>query len=101
MSGKVPSPAALAAWRKIKAALDSFPETRRSLEDNEAWVLAEARLKDVILTEGGKVQDRWDGARVRVHGFSASSTMGLRPACQNWLTEVTLKSAAAAMGLLT
>lgn len=39
------------------------------------------------LTEsvGAKINDRWDGAKVRIAGISASSTSGIRGALQNWL----------------
>lgn len=35
---------------------------------------------------GLKVDDRWDGARVRMGGLAASSTSGVAGALRNWLT---------------
>ena len=56
-----------------------------------------ATVKAQITGEGGTFRDKWDGARVRLHGFTASSTIGLAGAVQNWRTQVTLKASAAAM----
>ena len=44
---------------------------------------------------GASVNDRWDGARVRIGGTSASSTSGLAGALSNWLVSARKREAAA------
>lgn len=41
-----------------------------------------ARLEGEL---GARVNDRWDGCRVRIAGLSASSTSGLEQALNNWI----------------
>lgn len=55
------------AWRrKHRAAMDRLTQ----------------RLATLV---GAKVDDTWDGARVRISGVMSSSTTGLEGALQNWL----------------
>lgn len=35
-----------------------------------------------------RITDRFDGARVRIHGINATSTMGVAAALQNWCAAV-------------
>ena len=44
-------------------------------------------------TVGAKVNDRWDGAKVRIAGISSSSTSGLGGALSNWLAAARKKGA--------
>ena len=91
--------AARAFLPTLKDALDAVPSYsfERRLEQEEARNLALNNLRLVIDGAGGHSENRWDGARVRIHGLRATSTSGLESACRNWLTQVTLKSAQAAM----
>lgn len=41
--------------------------------------------QDLARQLDARITERWDGARVRICGISASSTSGLSGALQNWL----------------
>lgn len=49
---------------------------------------------DLIHSKGGRVKQDWQGAAVSLYGLRATSTSGVLAACRNWMTQVTLKSAA-------
>lgn len=87
--------AALACADRIEAMLKSFPRIKH--DDPALWATRLRELQVLILNEGGSFKDDWQGGQVRLHGFKATSTVGLPAACRNWITQVTLKSAAAAM----
>jgi hypothetical protein len=90
----VPSQGALACAARIEALLKGMPPSK--WQDRAAW---EARLRELqvlILNEGGSFKDDWQGARVRLWGFTASSTSGLTGAAQNWITQVRAKAQAVA-----
>jgi hypothetical protein len=70
-------------------------EHEAALAHEDARNAALYDLKATIEAHGGKVEDRWDGARVRIFGLRATSTTGLEGACRNWMTQFTLKSAMA------
>jgi hypothetical protein len=74
-------------------------ESRAALHypDRAAYQVALARLQTKILHEGGSFTADGLGARVRLHGFTATSTTGLAGACHNWITQVTDKAALASM----
>ena len=86
---------ALACAGRIEAILKSFPRIKH--DDPTLWAARLSELQVLILNEGGSYKDDWQGAQVRLWGFKATSTMGLTGACRNWITQVTLKSDAAAM----
>ena len=94
MSTKAPSDAARAYSTRLARLLDALPSY---LDDKPAYIAAIACIKLAIAEQGGAVRDDWNGARVRLHGISATSTTGVAGACRNWITQVTLKAAAAAM----
>ena len=90
---------ALACAQQMETILNAMPRSRwtNSALDNRrpedpAWVEGTRLLQRLILTEGGSFKDDWQGARVRLHGFTASSTGGLLAACRNWITQVRAKS---------
>ncbi len=95
---KAPSMAALAFHARLAAMVNDLPGFQ---DDRTGYAAGIARIKLAIVEAGGAVRDDWNGARVRVHGFSATSTMGVAMACRNWMTQVTIKAAAAGMGSLT
>lgn len=45
------------------------------------------RIGNLLANEfGARINDRWDGAAIRMAGIRSSSTMGLGDALRNWLT---------------
>ena len=72
---------------------DRTQEAARKVEFNKITALIEAK--------GGTVKTGADGVSVRLFGIRASSTAGLLQACQNWKTQVTLKSMVANMAAQT
>jgi hypothetical protein len=94
MPAKVPSKAALRCTDWLREILRELPHP---WTDRAAYQAALATLQTKILHEGGSFTADSLGARVRLHGFKATSTMGLAAACHNWITQVTLKAATASM----
>ena len=45
----------------------------------------EALAKRLTAQFGARCNDRWDGARVRLHGITSTSTTGIAGALRNWL----------------
>ncbi|MES2667427.1 MAG: hypothetical protein V4712_15115 [Pseudomonadota bacterium] len=86
--------AACAFIPALRAELATMPRGQSSAGDVAA---IHRRLMDVILSAGGHARNDWNGAAIRLHGFRATSTAGVAAACQNWIAQVTLKAAAAAM----
>jgi hypothetical protein len=98
MTANVPSPAALAFHAQLHGMIRALPSFTTDRPGFDAGI---SRIKLAIVEAGGAVRDDWNGARIRVHGFSASSTTGVAGACTNWLQQVTLKAALAAMASTT
>lgn len=94
MTARAPSPAARALANALAVAMKDMPYPST---DRAAYDARVSQLRDMIEAKKGRVQDNWNGARIRVHGISTSSTMGLAGACHNYITQVTLKSATASM----
>jgi hypothetical protein len=48
-----------------------------------------ARIAQALESDlSARITDRFDGARARIHGISATSTMGVAAALQNWCVSV-------------
>lgn len=94
MAAKIPTKAAIDMANRLKAMASSLPSPR---DDTLGYRAGLKEIGALITTEGGGFIDAWNGATIRLHGFRATSTMGLAGACHNWCTQVTLKAAAAAM----
>ena len=94
MAAKPPSKAARECANRFSHLLAQLPPV---YPDRVAYDQALERVKSQIAGEGGTFREAWNGACVSMHGFRASSTMGLAAAVQNWRTQIILKSAAAAM----
>lgn len=58
--------------------------------NREAMAALGKRLESSV---GAKVNDRWDGCKVRIAGVSASSTSGISGALRNWLRSARRKIA--------
>lgn len=85
---------ALATAARIEALLKSFPSNRWT--DKDAWETRLRELQVLILNEGGSWKNDWQGGRVSLLGYKATSTEGLTGAARNWITQVRAKSGAAA-----
>jgi hypothetical protein len=98
MPGLPPSSGALAVAAQMETLLNTgFPRIR--WDDPKAWEAGLANLQKLILSEGGSFKDDWQGARVRLWGFTASSTQGLTMAARNWITQVREKAGQRIAGL--
>jgi hypothetical protein len=95
---RTPTKEALAFHARLYGLVQALPGFQ---DDRPGYDAGIARIKAAIVEAGGAVRNDWNGARVRVHGFSATSTTGVAGACRNWMTQVTLKAAEATMGSLT
>lgn len=51
---------------------------------NKRRMEAEREVAERLGKEGAAISSAWDGARIRFAGVSASSTMGLHQALNNW-----------------
>lgn len=91
---KVPSRAAIDCAERLRGILSVMPS---AYPDRAAYDRAVLGLAAVITTDGGSYSEKWDGARVSLHGLSATSTSGLAAAARNWCAQVTLKAAQASM----
>lgn len=91
---RVPTKAALDCANRFSHLLANLPS---AYPDRAGYDQCLQRVKSQIVAEGGRFRDEWNGARVSMHGFAASSTTGLAGAVQNWRTQVTLKAAMASM----
>jgi hypothetical protein len=94
MTTRIPSKAALDCCTRLGHLMASVPSP---YPDRAVYDQALQTVKAQITGEGGTFRDNWNGARVSLHGFTASSTTGLPGALQNWRTQVTLKAASASM----
>jgi hypothetical protein len=95
MAAKVPSKPTLAFADALRAFIDQpWPPAHidRAAHDHRL-----AALQRLILEWGGAFDRNGMGWQVRLNGFKATSTSSLRDACQNWIRQVTLKAASAAM----
>ena len=95
MSGKVPSKAVLAFANALNEFLHQpWPPAHidRAMHD-----LRFGALQKLILEAGGAFDRNGMGWSVRLNGFKATSTSSLADACRNWVKQVTLKAASAAM----
>ena len=59
-------------------------------DDPSGWHAKHRHAMDCLAIElkadaQARINDRWDGARVRIAGIAASSTSGLARALRNWL----------------
>ncbi len=91
---KYPPQGALGCADRIEALLNGFPKSR--WDSKTEWETRLRELQVLILSEGGSFKDDWQGARVHLWGFRASSTSGLVAACRNWVTQVRAKLGASA-----
>lgn len=91
---KVPTPAALDCCARLGQLLSNLPSP---YPDRPAYDRALEPVMALIGQEGGSFSSNWNGTKLRLHGFSASSTSGLAEACRNWRTQVTLKAMQANM----
>ena len=82
--------AAAAAARRLHEALALLPVSR--WEYPTEYDAEIAKITAIIASEGGAVNDRWDGAAVRMHGLRATSTSGIAGACRNWITQARTKA---------
>ena len=95
MPGKVPTKATLALADQLRAFLDQpWPPAHIDLVMHD---LRLAALQRLILEWGGVYDRNGMGWMVRLNGFKATSTSSLASACRNWISQVTLKAASAAM----
>lgn len=95
MPAKIPSKATLAFADTLRAFIDQpWPPAHidRTAHDHRL-----AALQKLILEWGGAYDRTGAGYMVRLNGFRATSTVSLASACRNWITQVTLKAAQAAM----
>lgn len=94
MATKVPGKDALDLTTMLAELLKSLP----SAHDNRQGHIEVVRvIKHTITSNGGTFTDSCNGARLRAHGFAASSTEGFVAAVRNWIAQVTLKAALASM----
>lgn len=74
----------------------------READDREWWKRHRAVMdrvaENLSARLGARISDRWDGARVRLAGVTATCTAGLSGALQNWMraAERKIRDAAAA-----
>ena len=50
-----------------------------------------AVAKRLMEDHGARISDRWDGARINLGGITATSTIGVAGALQNWLAAAARK----------
>lgn len=95
MPAKVPSKATVEFANRLSLFLDQpWPPAHidRAAHDHRL-----AALQRLILEWGGAYESNGMGHMIRLNGFKATSTSHLAGACRNWVTQVTLKAAAASM----
>lgn len=95
MTAKAPSKATLAFADQLRAFLDQpWPPAHidRVAHDHRLGA-----LQRLILEWGGAFDRNGMGWSIRLNGFRATSTSSLGDACRNWIKQVTIKAAAAAM----
>ncbi len=95
MPAKVPSKATLAFAETLTRFIDQpWPPAHidRVAHDHRL-----AALQKLILEWGGTFDRNGMGWMIRLNGFKATSTVSLASACQNWVKQVTIKAASAAM----
>lgn len=95
MPTKVPSKATLAFAETLTRFIDQpWPPAHIDRVAHEHRLAA---LQKLILEAGGVHDDNSMGWMIRMNGFKATSTSSLRDACRNWVKQVTIKAASAAM----
>ena len=96
MASKPDLAAARAFQDDLRKAMDGIPpmQVSPSLDHIGKRTLAHRALKALIEGQGGVVRETWNSTSVQIFGLRATSTSGLVQACQNWITQLTLKSMA-------
>lgn len=91
---------AQAFYPELARAIEAVPHYvhKPTLEQQEARTLKLRAVIALVEAKGGRIEDKWSGASVRLFGLRATSTSGIIGACNNWITQLTLKSMAAQMG---
>ena len=84
------SQGALAVADRMDALLTTFPRVR--WDDRASFEARKTDLIKLILGEGGSYRDDWNGARVNLWGYAATSTSGLTGAARNWILQVRTKA---------
>lgn len=82
---------------ELAATLKQVPPYKYPLSDEDRRARNDvlAAITAVFVKAGGAVRVRGDGTMVRAFGIRASSTSSLEGACQNWISQFTLKAMAA------